>query len=43
MDLFETLLTCCAGLKKSLVLPVLDRILGLKTDFVLNRKQKIGP
>ena len=28
------------GLEKSLVLPVLDRFLSLKTDFVLNRKQK---
>ena len=29
-----------AGLEKSSVLPVLDRFLSLKTDFVLNRKQK---
>ena len=28
------------GLEKSSVLPVLDRFLSLKTDFVLNRKQK---
>ena len=31
---------CQAGLEKSSVLPVLDRFLSLKTDFVLNRKQK---
>ena len=31
---------CRAGLEKSSVLPVLDRFLNLKTDFVLNRKQK---
>ena len=29
-----------AGLEKSPVLPALDRFLSLKTDFVLNRKQK---
>ena len=29
-----------SGLEKSSVLPVLDRFLSLKTDFVLNRKQK---
>ena len=29
-----------AGLKKSSVLPVVDLFLSLKTDFVLNRKQK---
>ena len=29
-----------AGLEKSSVLPVLDRFLSLKTNFVLNRKQK---
>ena len=29
-----------AGLEKSSVLPVLDQFLSLKTDFVLNRKQK---
>ena len=29
-----------AGLEKSSVLPVLDRFLSPKTDFVLNRKQK---
>ena len=29
-----------AGLEKSSVLPVLDRFLSLKTDFVLNKKQK---
>ena len=29
-----------AGLEKSSVLPVLDQLLSLKTDFVLNRKQK---
>ena len=28
------------GLEKLSVLPVLDRFLSLKTDFVLNRKQK---
>ena len=28
-----------ARIEKSLVLPVLDRFLSLKTDFVLNRKQ----
>ena len=28
------------GLEKSSVLPVLDRFLSLKPDFVLNRKQK---
>ena len=28
------------GLEKSSVLPVLGRFLSLKTDFVLNRKQK---
>ena len=31
---------CHPGLEKSSVLPVLDRFLSLKTDFVLNRKQK---
>ena len=34
------MLWCTPGLEKSLVLPVLDRFLSLKTDFVLNRKQK---
>ena len=29
-----------SGLEKSSVLPVLGRFLSLKTDFVLNRKQK---
>ena len=29
-----------SGLEKSSVLPVLDRFFSLKTDFVLNRKQK---
>ena len=29
-----------AGLEKLSVLPVLDRFLSLKTDFVLNRKQE---
>ena len=29
-----------SGLEKSSVLPVLDRFLSLKTDFVLNKKQK---
>ena len=32
-----------SGLEKSSVLPVLDRFLSLKTDFVLNRKQTRGP
>ena len=31
---------CGPGLEKLSVLPVLDRFLSLKTDFVLNRKQK---
>ena len=36
----EVLLYLHTGLEKSSVLPVLDRFLSLKTDFVLNRKQK---
>ena len=38
--LFVCVRTFMAGLEKSSVLPVHDRFLSLKTDFVLNRKQK---
>ena len=37
---FNHIKCCGAGLEKLSVLPVLDRFLNHKTDFVLNRTQK---